>query len=132
MLSRRREQELSEIKALTRSLSQRVEQILEQLSRIQEAQDQLMARTQAPAAGGDADGEGASIVDDGTLGARGVAKEARRREASGHGNLAIGTKTRKPRTKGRSGHRAAKQADGSGQEEVPPVESAAISRSDEE
>ena len=47
MFTKQHEQELSEIKALTRELGERFEQVVEQLARIQEAQDQLAAQSQA-------------------------------------------------------------------------------------
>jgi hypothetical protein len=51
MFTRRHEQELAEIKALTHELGQRFQEILEQLERIRENQERLSAQGQ-PAAGG--------------------------------------------------------------------------------
>jgi len=52
MFTKRHEQELSEIKALTYELRVRFEEIVRELGRIQEAQDQLAAQAQAVAATG--------------------------------------------------------------------------------
>ena len=54
MFTKQHEQELSEIKALTRELGERFEQVVEQLARIQEAQDQLAAQSQPATADGNA------------------------------------------------------------------------------
>jgi uncharacterized protein (DUF3084 family) len=50
MLNKRHQQELAEIKALTRDLTGRVEKILKELQRIRENQDALLARDQGLAA----------------------------------------------------------------------------------
>jgi hypothetical protein len=46
MFTKRHEQELAEIKATTQQLTERFEEILEQLERIKQNQDQLAATTQ--------------------------------------------------------------------------------------
>jgi hypothetical protein len=47
MFTKRHEQELAEIKATTQQLTERFEEILEQLERIKQNQDQLAAATQS-------------------------------------------------------------------------------------
>jgi hypothetical protein len=49
MFTKRHEQELAEIKALIHEVGQRFQEIVEQLERIQKAQEELAAREQPPA-----------------------------------------------------------------------------------
>jgi hypothetical protein len=138
MFTKRHEQELSEIKAATRELGERFQQVVEQLARIQEAQEQLAAQSQPATDAGTADSLEAPGLDGGTLGARPGAKKARRREASAPGTSAAGTKAGKRRIKAERGGRAGKQAGGGAgkrrdgaRKRLPAAEPAVISDSDE-
>jgi hypothetical protein len=138
MFTKRHEQELSEIKALTRELGERFQQVVEQLARIQEAQEQLAAQSQPTTGTGNADSVEAPGLEGGTPGARPGAKKARRREASAPDTPAAGTKAGKRRTKAGRAGRAGKQADGGAGKQAggarkrhPPAEPAVISGSDE-
>jgi DNA anti-recombination protein RmuC len=130
MFTKRHEQELAEIKALAYELSQRFEQVVEQLGRIQEAQDQLAVQGQPATATGTrkAGSRQAEALDDGTLELRAGAKKARRRQAPAPDAVAAGGKSGKRRTKAGG---AGKRRDPGARKRLPPAESALSSGSDE-
>jgi hypothetical protein len=120
MFTKRHEQELSEIKALIRDLGERFQQVVEQLARIQDAQDQLAAQGQTATGVGDADSVDAPELDGGTFGARAGAKKARRR-----------TKEQRAGRAGKQAGRAGKRNGGGAPKRLPPAEPAVTSGSDE-
>jgi hypothetical protein len=133
MFTKRHEQELFEIKALTYELGQRVQEVVEQLGRIQEAQDHLAAQGQPATARGIGNGESAEVktVDGGTRESTPGAKKARRRQSPTPDAVAAGGTSGKRRTKGAKGGGAGKGRGAGGRNRLPLAEPALSSDSDE-
>jgi hypothetical protein len=116
MFTKRHEQELSEIKALTHDLNRRFQEIVEQLGRIQEAQDQLAAG-RSPAAPSTPPPHPAGVLDGEAAGAKPGGKKARRRQATP--DAITGGKPAKQRTKARDGGAGKRPAAGGRPEALP-------------
>lgn len=116
MFTKRHEQELSEIKTLTHDLNRRFQEIVEQLARIQEAQDQLAAERRAAAAVSTppARATGVRAVDGERTGRKSGGKRARRRQASP--DAITGGKSGKRRTKSKHGDRGNRHGSGADEE----------------
>jgi hypothetical protein len=81
MFTKRHEQELAEIKALTIELGQRCHEILEELGRIRDAQTRLAARDRAARSGGNGRGRGRAELARGAKAAPKAAKGAKKPRA---------------------------------------------------
>jgi hypothetical protein len=118
MFTKRHEQELAEIKALTHELGKRFEEIVEQLGRIQAAQDQLAAQRQPVTRDGLRGSEAVDALDGETTESKPRAKKARRRQAPNPDAVAAGGKSGKRRTKATKAGGAGKRRDaGAGSDE---------------
>jgi hypothetical protein len=133
MFTKRHEQELAEIKALTHELGKRFEEVVEQLGRIQAAQDQLAAQRQPATTDGvrNSGSEEVDALDGGTLESKPRAKKARRRQAPTPDAVAAGGKSGKRRTKATKAGGAGKRRDTGARKRLPPAESVLSSGSDE-
>jgi hypothetical protein len=103
MFTKRHEQELAEIKALTYEIGQRFEEVLKELEGIKRAQDQLGSQESATAGTGDAGRSEVEATDGGApeSEAAGAGKKARRQAAPVA--VAAGAKSGKRRNKAGSG-----------------------------
>jgi hypothetical protein len=100
MFTKRHEQELAEIKALTYQLGERFQDVLEELEGIKEAQDQLAARGSKPTTAKRGGRDEAEAVDGGSPESEAAgAKRARRRQRPTPVAVAGGAKSGKRRGK---------------------------------
>ena len=107
MFARRHEQELAEIKALTYELRHRLDEILEELRRIEEKTE---SRAQPPDWGAPAEHESDRTPTSGGAGAK-PGKAKRRGEAGQAKKVRRGEKARRREGKGRQGASAPSVAD---------------------
>jgi hypothetical protein len=131
MFTKRHEQELAEIKTLITDVGQRFQQVLEQLERIQETQDQLAA--DQPTATGEPKASPAVVqVLDATPESEDAgSKRARRRQARAPAAGAAGAKSSKRGPKAPKGGGPGKRSDAGGRKRRQPAEPALSSGSDD-
>jgi hypothetical protein len=131
MFTKRHEQELAEIKTLITDVNQRFQQVLEQLERIQDTQDQLAADQPAATGTPKTGPAGVRVLDGAPESEEAGSKKARRRQSRAPATDAADARSGARRAKAPKGGGAGKRRDAGARKRVPPAEPALTSGSDE-